>query len=308
MMPILNVNSKNWLNSTYINCFLIMYLIRLKLFYIIQTEFERSLEQRPTYQGSGAMGYVERDLTVELPGLRVPTAAQTAAKFILLCVSMHFIFLLVWRATEGNVAARSFVFDEDRLVENISAAVFLGAGVYAARLWLMNTWSAPLDKLALAVIAVLGLIGFLDEISFGERMLRFDVHVIAGTRIDGVHDFVEVANTLRREWFGSIRFAEKAIMEQVVWVALAFALLAVAALAVWRVVVSVLSARPRCLQLPVLALACALLAEFGLSSLIDINVLSFDGGLAMEEIGELNLAILLVGLSTIISRMTTANQ
>ncbi|WP_187969227.1 hypothetical protein [Aquibium microcysteis] len=241
------------------------------------------------------MGYVERGLPAAMPSLYESAAAKTALKFVSVCVTTHLVFFLLWRGLEGNSAAQLFVFDEERLVENLSAAIFLGGGFYAARLWWTDTGSAPLDRLALAGIGVLGAIGFLDEISFGERILHYEVYEIMGIRVDGMHDLVEVVNTVRREWFGPIGFFEKVFLA-----ALASSFF-IGALVLWLVAISG-RRTPRCLQLPALALACAFLFEFGLSSVVDIRVFSFDGDQAMEEVGEMNMAILLAGLARIVSQ------
>jgi hypothetical protein len=157
-------------------------------------------------------------------GYRWRYTAMTALYVILFCVATHVTFFLLWRALTDDSAARSFLFDEDRLVETLSAAMFLCAGIYATRLWWMASESPSLDRLALAFIAALSLVGFLDEISFGERIIHFDVYKIVGIRIDGVHDLIEVANELRREWFGPMDFVEKVFL-----VALACSLIVLAA-------------------------------------------------------------------------------
>jgi uncharacterized membrane protein YhdT len=247
------------------------------------------------------MGDVARGWTDELPSLRDRAAARTALLFVVLCLGLHLVFYLLWRALDDNLVTRAFVFDEDQLVETLSAIMFLGASLYAARRWWIDAGTSPLDRLALAGLAAIALVGFMDEISFGERVFRFDVYEIAGVRIDGAHDFIEVANTLRREWLGPIHFAEKIKL-----VALGFSLMIVAALAAWKIAAYVRQAAPKCLRLPALALACVFLAELGLSAAVDIRVFSFAGDQAMEEIAELNLAALLAGLAMIIGKATDA--
>ena len=77
---------------------------------------------------------------------------------------------------------------EDEVVENLSALLFLlGAGLGVLRLWGSRTRS-----LAYWGIPLLALVGFLDEMSFGERMFGLSMPVVLGVKIDAVHDLFYV--------------------------------------------------------------------------------------------------------------------
>jgi len=45
----------------------------------------------------------------------------------------------------------------------------------------------------LLLIATLGFVGFMDEISFGERLFGYSMPSLRGWKVDGVHDLVERA-------------------------------------------------------------------------------------------------------------------
>jgi len=82
-----------------------------------------------------------------------------------------------------------FIIDEDHLVENISAFSYLLA--FFLGLWVLknyNSWR----KLTW-LVAILGLIGFLDEISFGTRFIEFAEPELLGKNINALHDFIFIS-------------------------------------------------------------------------------------------------------------------
>ena len=55
------------------------------------------------------------------------------------------------------------------------------------------------------LVPILSLLGFLDEISFGQELFSLDMPVLGRTRIDGIHDFLSLAKDLVspvRSYFG----------------------------------------------------------------------------------------------------------
>jgi len=85
--------------------------------------------------------------------------------------------------------ARQRLTAEDGIVEWISAAVFLGAGIVgvaAVRRWRPLpawTWLLP----------AAGFIGFGEEIAYGARLVHFPLPRIDGEEIDGLHDVFDLA-------------------------------------------------------------------------------------------------------------------
>jgi len=85
---------------------------------------------------------------------------------------------------------RYLLIEEDALVENLTAIFFLLAFVLGLSFFFKLRrrrvhWS-------LAMLAFVALIGFLDEISFGERLFNLSMPVWGGVQLDAVHDVVEL--------------------------------------------------------------------------------------------------------------------
>jgi hypothetical protein len=82
---------------------------------------------------------------------------------------------------------------EDGLIENVTAGVLIGA----ACLSISQFFIKSTDKKVFLVLSFVGIIGFLDEVSFGDRVFEgmyfFRVH---GVKIDGIHDVAEVSANL----------------------------------------------------------------------------------------------------------------
>ncbi len=92
-------------------------------------------------------------------------------------------------------AARPILFHEDRIVEWATVIVFFGAFLTAIRSWFIG----PRDDLLVASVGGLGLLGALDEISFGERLLDLSMPVVAGVKLDAAHDLLDLARVIIRE-------------------------------------------------------------------------------------------------------------
>ncbi|MCD8489150.1 MAG: hypothetical protein LRZ84_21025 [Desertifilum sp.] len=79
---------------------------------------------------------------------------------------------------------------EDQFMENLTTILFLETffvGLYAT----LKLPNKQRRKLYLA-IPIVGLLGFLSELSFGERIFYFEAPEINGVKIDAVHDFLSV--------------------------------------------------------------------------------------------------------------------
>ncbi|QNI77702.1 hypothetical protein [Synechococcus sp. MVIR-18-1] len=84
---------------------------------------------------------------------------------------------------------------EDRQIENLTAGILLATTFLSIFLYFRGSKRAKI----FLIFASLGLIGFLDEISFGRRLLPVPMPKSHGLTIDGVHDLLHliknVANT-----------------------------------------------------------------------------------------------------------------
>jgi hypothetical protein len=77
------------------------------------------------------------------------------------------------------------IMDEDSLVEYTSALIFLYAFIMAGSSFLKSKEY----RKAVIVVFVIGLLGFLDEMSYGERLFGIETSYIYDIKIDGLHDF-----------------------------------------------------------------------------------------------------------------------
>jgi hypothetical protein len=82
---------------------------------------------------------------------------------------------------------RRIIAGEDRIVETATALAFLGSFLYVLiPYFTTRKTSHPKSHV---FVSLLGMIAFLDEISFGERLLDLQMPHLGSVKIDGVHDF-----------------------------------------------------------------------------------------------------------------------
>lgn len=86
---------------------------------------------------------------------------------------------------------RFLLIEEDALVENLTAVFFLLA--FALALFFSLRIRPRRMHRGLATLALVALVGFLDEISFGERLFNLSMPAWGGVQLDAVHDLVELA-------------------------------------------------------------------------------------------------------------------
>ena len=101
--------------------------------------------------------------------------------FISLIVSLFFFLLIP--------EARGYFLEEDSLVENLT--VFLSA--FAFLLGVVYALENYENRKLLLLLALFGLLGALEELSFGERIFSINMPVIGKYKIDCVHDVFYVA-------------------------------------------------------------------------------------------------------------------
>ena len=184
-------------------------------------------------------------------------------------------------------AARPGILEEDHVVEWLSALAFLAAGVLGLGLWLRGR--TPTERLAVAVAAFLGLLGFGDELSFGERLLSLDMPRIRGLKIDGAHDFAEVVARGGRDAFR----AAPAVVA-----VCGIATVAAGAALAWRFRDALAAFARACLATSPRVALIAAVAAVALATLIDLPLAVFDHDAikATEELLELAAAVLLLAV------------
>ena len=83
---------------------------------------------------------------------------------------------------------RAYLVNEDSLVEHLSAFLFLST-FFLSFLFVIKSKK---NRKSLIIVSAVGLLGFLDEISFGERLFMLNMPIIGGKKIDAVHDLFEL--------------------------------------------------------------------------------------------------------------------
>ena len=80
---------------------------------------------------------------------------------------------------------------EDHLLENLTIGLLLGTAFFG----FINWKQREANTTAIAIYTILAFIGFLDEVSFGQRLIGFTPPMAGGTSLDGFHD---LANMFRK--------------------------------------------------------------------------------------------------------------
>ena len=80
---------------------------------------------------------------------------------------------------------------EDHLLENLGTGILLGTAFFG----LINRKQRQANTTAITIYTILAIIGFLDEVSFGQRLIGFTPPMAGGTSLDGFHD---LANMFRK--------------------------------------------------------------------------------------------------------------
>jgi len=91
------------------------------------------------------------------------------------------------------------IFKEDHLIENASALLFLSAFSLSLYYLIVHRHSRLRSGGLLKVVCGLGLLGFLDEMSFGQRVFDLTMPRYGEVSIDATHDVVELALYLGKD-------------------------------------------------------------------------------------------------------------
>ena len=85
---------------------------------------------------------------------------------------------------------RGLFIEENSLIENFTAIVYLAALLTAVFLYVRDKNNQ--FRIVLLIPTLLALIGFLDEIQWGEILFGWQMPMFAGTKINGVHAFIDL--------------------------------------------------------------------------------------------------------------------
>lgn len=104
-------------------------------------------------------------------------------------VAIGFSLLSITAAFTLQPALRHWLTTEDNLLENATALAFLAAATVG--MWALNNshWTPRIYWL----VPACGLFGFLEELSYGHRLLGWEEPVVMGIPIDSAHDVFDLA-------------------------------------------------------------------------------------------------------------------
>ena len=203
---------------------------------------------------------------------------------------------LVFVAAPSSSTVRGYFVSEDSLIENLTAGVFIGSSLLALFFLTSRRVRSKKSRMWLATLSALGLLAFLDEISFGERLLDIDMPVLGDTKIDAVHDLVDLGlNQLDRLQ------SDQAQLVLLVLVGGTVLLLAMMLRHGIRIRESIVTDRYYPVYLVAfiaILLGCSALA-------LDTERFSFRGAKALEECFELNVALSLLASCLIVLAIET---
>ena len=120
--------------------------------------------------------------------LKKPQIKSVFALFVALIVAL-FVTLRI-----ADPAILIGISQEDVFLENLTAGVLFATFCLSSFLHLKFKVKTNI----FFAIAILGLIGFLDEISFGRRLLPIPMPKSHGLTIDGVHDLLHLLKNITR--------------------------------------------------------------------------------------------------------------
>jgi hypothetical protein len=206
-----------------------------------------------------------------------------------------FSLAVLWLAGNGTLLGlhalaprlRGPLFGEDRLVETATALLFLAA--FIVGLAFLIAQRSRRYRVLLLIASGLGLLGFLDEISFGARLLGWSMPEMAGGgEFDGAHDLVILTYRLGAD------------ADPIVIAAICATLVLTTLLCVLYWYPRVPSLTHRMLTDPAYVLFALFVGGVAVAAVVDLDI-GFLGHLGpVEEIVELNagLALLLAVLWT----------
>ena len=95
---------------------------------------------------------------------------------------------VVFVSAPSDGLVRGYFVSEDSLIENLTASFYLLTCLFALVLLNIRSTRTMRGRKALMLFSVFGLIAFLEELSYGERLFDIEMPVLSGMKIDAVHD------------------------------------------------------------------------------------------------------------------------
>ncbi len=109
--------------------------------------------------------------------------------FIAAIALVDAVAFVVFVGAPKDGAVRSYFVSEDNLIENLTASVYLFTFLFAFVLLRIRSMKDARSRKFFILFSVFGLIGCLEEISYGERFFDINMPTLGGVKIDAIHDF-----------------------------------------------------------------------------------------------------------------------
>jgi hypothetical protein len=175
---------------------------------------------------------------------------------------------------------RTYYVDEDSLVENLSVAFYLGAFLLAVGL----AWKSRHRRWTTLGVGLVGLVGFLDETSFGERWIGVHMPTFFGVKVDAFHDVFYLAYHLMPRVSSHPLFPLSAV-----------AIVAVPTVYFGRhLVPTVREWLAGIYRHPAFTIFVVAVVQIAAALVIDLQIVRVKGIFMLEEVFEMNAAIALV--------------
>ncbi len=213
--------------------------------------------------------------------------------FLIAVVLIDVIALLAFTSVDTDTA-KAFIVAEDGIVENLTVGLYLRTFLFALVLFNTQSKSDATCRKWLILLMVLGLLGFLEEISFGERLFNLNMPMLGGVKIDALHDFIDVGIILVSNLITDYQLPALLLLLSV-FILFLFVLLKYGK-RLWGAFVA-----ESYYPLHLMMFFFVVLAFLAL--LMDAEFFPFKGDLALEECFELNAALALLTSCLIIFKL-----
>ena len=171
---------------------------------------------------------------------------------------------------------------EDHLLENLGTGILLGTAFFG----LINRKQRQANTTAITIYTILAIIGFLDEVSFGQRLIGFTPPMAGGTSLDGFHD---LANMFRK--IISINLKYHPTQTFIILSVLLSSLLILA----FKFKLKIYGVYKNLKKLKLVYVVLSIILAIALSQMLDLKIINLSWSQCLEEILEL---IAVLGLLT----------
>ena len=171
---------------------------------------------------------------------------------------------------------------EDHLLENLSTGLLLGTAFFG----LINWKQRQANTTAITVYTILAIIGFLDEVSFGQRLIGFTPPMAGGTSLDGFHD---LANMFRKIISINLQYHPTQTFVVLFLLLSSFLILA------FKFKLKIYGTYKHLKELKLVYVVLSIILAITLSQMLDLKIINLSWSTCLEEILEL---IAVLGLLT----------